>query len=331
MSLSPELIKKFKLIAELISIETSMKLSSLVNRNVTMEYVGTLDSMMSVDKILVKKDRFLSSTQITNPELGPVSLIVSYPQVFSVSDLVLGGDGVADEKTKPDETNQMVYSETLNQVIKALFARFEEYSSGSELKAGNHEYKELISIKEASLNQPAGVEDSFAFTFKIKIAAKLDDIIHVEINSKVLEYVIEKIEPTLASINLEDFKNKIKTQYSLGTAEEKAKEVITEVEDSTDDSYKVDRKRNLSILTDISLDLVVELGRSEMMLSQLLKLTKGSAIELEKQSNEPVDLYAHNQLIARGEVVAIDDCFGLKITEILGDLKLAKKLGLSLK
>ena len=75
----------------------------------------------------------------------------------------------------------------------------------------------------------------------------------------------------------------------------------------------------------------MELGRSEMQFGQLLCLTKGSAIELDKQCHDPVDLYAHNQLIARGEVVAIDDCFGLKITEVLGDLQLAKKLGLSLK
>jgi flagellar motor switch protein FliN/FliY len=81
---------------------------------------------------------------------------------------------------------------------------------------------------------------------------------------------------------------------------------------------EVDEKKNLNLLMDIRLGLIVELGRSEMHLKEILKLTKGSIIELDRLSGEPVDLFANNKLIARGEVVVIDDNFGLRITQLAG-------------
>lgn len=81
---------------------------------------------------------------------------------------------------------------------------------------------------------------------------------------------------------------------------------------------EIDEKKNLNLLMDIRLGLIVELGRSEMHLKEILKLTKGSIIELDRLSGEPVDLFANNKLIARGEVVVIDDNFGLRITQLAG-------------
>ena len=86
--------------------------------------------------------------------------------------------------------------------------------------------------------------------------------------------------------------------------------------------------RNLNLLMDIRMGLTVELGRSEMPLKDILKLAKGSVIELDRLSGEPVDLFVNNKLIARGEVVVIDDNFGLRITQLAGNLNLAQDMGL---
>ena len=90
----------------------------------------------------------------------------------------------------------------------------------------------------------------------------------------------------------------------------------------------VDERKNLNLLMDIRLGLIVELGRSEMHLRDILKLTKGSIIELDRLSGEPVDLFVNNKLIARGEVVVIDDNFGLRITQLAGTTARPKELGL---
>lgn len=74
--------------------------------------------------------------------------------------------------------------------------------------------------------------------------------------------------------------------------------------------------KNLDILMDIKLQLTVELGRTELPIRKVLELTRGSIVELEKVAGEPVELYANGKLVAHGEVVVIEDNFGLRITSI---------------
>ncbi len=68
---------------------------------------------------------------------------------------------------------------------------------------------------------------------------------------------------------------------------------------------------------DIPLELTVELGRTRLLIKDILELGSGSIVELEKVAGEPVDLLANGLLIARGEVVVIEDSFGVRITEII--------------
>lgn len=75
--------------------------------------------------------------------------------------------------------------------------------------------------------------------------------------------------------------------------------------------------QNLNLVMDVKLELTVELGKSELPIKNVLELTKGSIIELDKVAGEPVELYANGKLIAKGEVVVIEDNFGLRITTIV--------------
>jgi len=75
--------------------------------------------------------------------------------------------------------------------------------------------------------------------------------------------------------------------------------------------------RNLDLLMDIPLQISVELGRTKKTIKEILELSSGSVIELDKLAGEPVDIYVNHQLIARGEVVVIDENFGVRITTIL--------------
>ena len=74
--------------------------------------------------------------------------------------------------------------------------------------------------------------------------------------------------------------------------------------------------KNLDILLDVKLQLTVELGRTELPIKKVLELTRGSIITLDKVAGEPVELFANGKLIAHGEVVVIEDNFGLRITNI---------------
>ena len=74
--------------------------------------------------------------------------------------------------------------------------------------------------------------------------------------------------------------------------------------------------QNLNILLDVKLQLTVELGKTELTIKRVLELKKGSIVALNKAAGEPVELYANGKLIAYGEVVVIEDNFGLRITHI---------------
>lgn len=84
--------------------------------------------------------------------------------------------------------------------------------------------------------------------------------------------------------------------------------------------------KNLDILMDIKLQLTVELGRTELPIKKVLELTRGSIIELEKIAGEPVELYANGKLVAHGEVVVIEDNFGLRITSITEPKEILKSM-----
>ncbi len=75
--------------------------------------------------------------------------------------------------------------------------------------------------------------------------------------------------------------------------------------------------KNIDLLMDVSLDVVIELGRTVMPLKEVLNLGPGSVIELDKLAGDPVDILVNNKLVARGEVVVIEENFGVRITEII--------------
>lgn len=77
-----------------------------------------------------------------------------------------------------------------------------------------------------------------------------------------------------------------------------------------------EENQNLDLLMDVKLQLTVELGRCELPIKKVLELTRGSIVELDKVAGEPVALYANGKHVANGEVVVIDDNFGLRITNI---------------
>lgn len=76
-------------------------------------------------------------------------------------------------------------------------------------------------------------------------------------------------------------------------------------------------KQNLDLLLDVEIPISVEVGRAQMSLEEVLKLVPGSVIALDKKAEEPVDLRVNGKLVARGEVVLVDDVYGLRVTQIV--------------
>jgi len=78
-----------------------------------------------------------------------------------------------------------------------------------------------------------------------------------------------------------------------------------------------DNGRNLDLLMTVPLKITAELGTCKMLVEDILKLGTGSIVELDRLAGGPVDLLVNDRLVARGEVVAIDEKFGVRVTELI--------------
>ena len=92
-------------------------------------------------------------------------------------------------------------------------------------------------------------------------------------------------------------------------------------------SFDKDKERGLDFLYDIPLQVSVEVGRSKILLKDLLKMDEGYVIELDKLAGEPLDLYVNSKLIARGEAVMVGEKFGIRLTDVVSTADRIQNLG----
>ncbi|PKN08677.1 MAG: flagellar motor switch protein FliN [Deltaproteobacteria bacterium HGW-Deltaproteobacteria-8] len=85
-------------------------------------------------------------------------------------------------------------------------------------------------------------------------------------------------------------------------------------------------KRDLDFILDIPLEVSAELGRTKLLINELLQLGQGSVIELNKLAGEPMEIFVNGKLVARGEAVVINEKFGIRLTDIISPIERVKQL-----
>lgn len=109
-------------------------------------------------------------------------------------------------------------------------------------------------------------------------------------------------------------------QQSLLDEKRKKEEMGEEVSSSKENG-------NLDFILDIPLEVSVELGRTRILISELLQLGQGSVVELSKLAGEPLEILVNQKLVARGEVVVVNEKFGVRLTDIISPVERVKQLG----
>jgi flagellar motor switch protein FliN/FliY len=84
---------------------------------------------------------------------------------------------------------------------------------------------------------------------------------------------------------------------------------------------------NLDFILDIPVEISVELGRAKVLISELLQLGQGSVVELNKLAGEPLEVLVNQKLVARGEVVVVNEKFGVRLTDVISPTERVKQLG----
>jgi flagellar motor switch protein FliN/FliY len=107
------------------------------------------------------------------------------------------------------------------------------------------------------------------------------------------------------------------------------KEIIKELADQIqtgDDALNKLKIQNLDFILDIPLKVSVELGRAKVVIKDLLQLGQGSVLELDKLAGEPLEVLVNGKLVARGEVVVVNEKFGIRLTDIISPLERIESL-----
>lgn len=92
------------------------------------------------------------------------------------------------------------------------------------------------------------------------------------------------------------------------------------------DTAKPAAQKSIDFILDIPLNITVELGKTQMLINDLLQLGQGSVVELSKLAGEPMEVLVNQKLIARGEVVVVNEKFGVRLTDIVSPLERVEQL-----
>ncbi len=148
-----------------------------------------------------------------------------------------------------------------------------------------------------------------------------------------------KLEKKIFKIKILDMEGKENIEKAFEGMSDEMKEAlakaITDVVEEEAEEKKKKEKRGgeeiipevLRSLLDIPLEISVEIGRTKMLLGDLLQITQGSTIELDKLESEPVEILVNGRHIARGEIVLMGDKFGVRIIDIISPEERIKRLG----
>ena len=102
---------------------------------------------------------------------------------------------------------------------------------------------------------------------------------------------------------------------------------VAELDELKDERHELsgDEKRKLDTILDIPVTISMEVGRSKINIRNLLQLNQGSVVELDRVAGEPLDVLVNGTLIAHGEVVVVNDKFGIRLTDVISQVERIKK------
>ncbi|NQU05959.1 MAG: flagellar motor switch protein FliN [Calditrichaeota bacterium] len=310
--------------------ELELALTTLTERKVILEIEAPrLYSMKEVFEQLAA-DPVLVTSRFSNKEIGGWLFLFSRELAAMLSDLAMMGEGNVpfDESLHPGTLAEVwgQITATCETEVAAL--------SGDEL---------TVDMPESSLDMQPGVD-----------LLEIAPVIHLKVNIEgVGEGIILMIfEPSFVSLfgskpesveEISDDDSAVNVDRQTGMSATPDTEMSASSDQILSDMESAQRQpvarsaefedfgelpvqqtnnqpgkpRNIDMLLDVNLPITIELGRTKMLIRDVLDLGQGSIIELEKLSGEPVDLFVNNKKFARGEVVVIEENFGVRITELI--------------
>ncbi|MDQ0159084.1 flagellar motor switch phosphatase FliY [Alkalibacillus salilacus] len=331
-------------------------LSSLLNQKVeiTTPVVSAIDSESLVDEfptphVAVKVD-------YTDGFRGMNLFVIKSQDAAIIADLMLGGDG-----TNPsDELGEIQLSavqEAMNQMMgSAATSMSSVFNKRVDITPPDIT---VLDVEKGEGTDYIPQEENFVnVSFQLQVGELIDSNIMQLLPVEFAKEFVDSLLNVEDSVDTESVKQEEPVQPKQEAQQKQPEAQLDTSQQSTQaqpnsqqlgqkafqqgEDYRVDQaqfeefgkqpqlgqdeQRNLDLLMDIPLNVSVELGRSSKSIKEILELNTGSIVELDKLAGEPVDILVNNKLIAKGEVVVIDENFGVRVSDILSQAERIQKL-----
>ncbi|NSW77061.1 MAG: flagellar motor switch phosphatase FliY, partial [Candidatus Atribacteria bacterium] len=263
---------------------------------------------------------------------GDNVLLVKEEDARIMVNLMMGGDGKEGLPETLGELEASAIGEAMNQMMGSASTAMSEFLN----------LRISISPPEVFFEEVERLEEEWLqkqekYVVKVMCRLVVEDVVDSYMIQLLPLYFVREITSALLPPSIEELPEE-------KSEEEEEKVPVSRVEKDQEEKprKKVEarpvefaefRKKeepssqvNLELLLDVTLPLVVELGRVRLSIQEILELGPGSIVELDKLAGEPADLYVNDVLFARGEVVVIEENFGIRITEIVNPEERIKSL-----
>lgn len=265
-----------------------------------------------------------------------------------ISDIMLGGDGTSPSE-ELTEIELSAVQEAMNQMMGSSATSMSTvFDKKVDISPPTVNYEDIDKLEEVM--EKLEIEDVFVrILFDLKVGdlinSNIMQIMPLDFAKELVQGLLQSSETAVATSDAieqiaeemtdqkqepakqeqtESFKNQVEQpihneqpQYLGKAVDEKANVQEASFSEFEPIDIPVKQQQNLDLLLDIPLQITVELGRTHQKLQDILDLDAGSIIELDKLAGEPVDVLVNSKLIAKGEVVVIDENFGVRITDIV--------------
>ncbi|MDI2589250.1 flagellar motor switch phosphatase FliY [Psychrobacillus sp. NEAU-3TGS] len=269
-------------------------------------------------------------------------LVIKQSDATIIADLMLGGDGI-DPKPELSEIQLSAVQEAMNQMMgSAATSMSTVFNKKVDISPPSIDLMNLLA--DEGTDAIPDDEMLIKVSFRLKIGDLIDSnimqLLPLEFGLNIVQSLMGEEEQEAAATIMEErvettpvqtqnpvaqtgqTRQQVQEQAPMQFTQPRQAQPQVEVQQAQFTSFEApsltqNESRNLNLLLDIPLQVTVELGRTKRTVKDILELTSGSIIELDKLAGEPVDILVNNRHIAKGEVVVIDENFGVRITDIL--------------
>ena len=257
--------------------------------------------------------------------VGSNALLMDIKDASIISSILMGGDG-SNPNEELSEIELSAVSEVMNQMmgsastaLATMFDRRVNITPPVVKIIGHNEDLEIEGLEKDEV-----VRIAFRMVVDDLIDSEIMQLYSMETAEQIISQMMGDTEETVEEVVEEE------KAPELELVKEKPKEEAIEVSkpkfNKLSEKEGIKGKSNIDMIMDVPLELDVILGRSRKSIKDILSFEPGSIIELNEVVEEPLDIFVNGKLIAKGEVVVIDEKFGIRVTNILSAKERVKKL-----